>query len=117
MYGLPEDFDGSFLVGRTLELVCFAQYQVRLHFGPDVDISIESSFEYGMRDRRSLVDRPNVKTSWLMKFLGLSVSSVAAARDGTLTLRFEDDSWITCYDPTPQYEAYRIRNGDSEIRV
>jgi hypothetical protein len=27
------------------------------------------------------------------------------------------DSWLACYDPTLQYEAYRIRNGDKEIIV
>jgi hypothetical protein len=46
MHGLPKDFDGSFLVGCTLELVCFAEYQVNLHFGDKSCISIFSAYAY-----------------------------------------------------------------------
>jgi len=46
MYGLPEDFDGTFLQGRELEQVCFSRNQVYLHFGDQVEIMIEGSFSY-----------------------------------------------------------------------
>ncbi len=91
--------------------------QVCLQFGLKIGITIESSFEYAIRDRRSYVQAPPEKTSWLMEFLGLSVTAVTGARDGTLTLRFGKDSWLARYDPTLQYEAYRTRNGDKEIIV
>jgi hypothetical protein len=46
MYGLPKDFDGGFLVGRTLEMVCFSENQMALHFGAEISITIESAFSY-----------------------------------------------------------------------
>jgi len=46
MYGLPKNFDGSFLIGRSLELLCFSANQVNLHFGLDVSISVTSALCY-----------------------------------------------------------------------
>jgi len=89
--------------------------QVCLQFGLKIGITIESSFEYAIRYFFFYDPATTEKTSWLMEFLGLSVTAVTGARDGTLTLRFGKDSWLARYDPTLQYEAYRTRNGDKEI--
>jgi len=44
MYNLPENEDLNFLRDKHIELVCFAAYQVNLHFEEDVLITIFGSF-------------------------------------------------------------------------
>jgi hypothetical protein len=113
MYGLPKDFDGSFLVGRTLEMVCFNQTQVYLHFDEHVSIAIESAFSCGTEE---VVDVP-VKESHLMELLGSSVSVARGDENGTLGLLFDGGQVLKIYDTTKQYESYTITYGGKEIIV
>jgi hypothetical protein len=117
MYGLPEGFDGSFFNGRKLELVCFTENQVLLHFDQDVTVIILSSFDYKIDDQMWSVDDPPGEMSSLMRLLGLRIASAVGARDGTLVLEFEDGSQVTCYDTSPSYESYHIQNGPTVIIV
>lgn len=119
MYGLPENFDASFFVGRTLEMICFNANQIYLHFDDEITITIEGSFSH--QHARSSVN-PRVvsvpaEQSDLMRLLEHKVVSVSADPDGTLTLDFDDGQIFTCYDQTPSYESYQIKHGDEVIIV
>jgi hypothetical protein len=46
MFNLPENADLSFLQNKELELICFAAYQVNLHFAEGVSITIFGSFQH-----------------------------------------------------------------------
>ena len=113
MYGLPKDFDGSFLVGRTLEMVCFNQNQVYLHFDANTTISIESAFSYKTEE---VVDVP-VQESNLMEILGSAVSIAQGDANGTLSLLFNNGDTLKVYDTTQQYESYTISYGHKVIIV
>jgi hypothetical protein len=113
MYGLPKDFDGSFLIGRTLETVCFGQYQVYLNFGDRIIITIESAFSY----RADEVVTLPLKESKLMELLETSVSAVQAGEDGTLSLLLDNGQTLNVYDTSKQYESYTIANGETVIVV
>src|SRR5262245_30928410 len=113
MYGLPKDFDGGFLAGRTLEMVCFSENQMVLHFGGEVSITIESAFSY--RDAQ-VVNVP-VHESNVMELLGSSVSGAQGDADGTLSLIFDNGQSLKVYDTTQQYESYSIAYGDKVIIV
>jgi hypothetical protein len=113
MYGLPKDFDGSFLVGRTLELVCFSQNQMSLHFSDDITITIESAFSYKIDQ---IVDVP-VQQSNLMELLGSSVSVAQGDENGTLSLLFDNGATLKVFDTTKQYESYTISYGGKVIIV
>jgi hypothetical protein len=113
MFGLPRDFDGTFLVGRTLDLVCFAQFQMYLHFGKDVIITVESAYSF---QNDNLVVVP-VKQSDLMGLIGATVSQVTGSSDGTLTLRFGDGRLLRIYDTSQEYESYSISYGDKVIVI
>ncbi len=104
MYGLPKDFDATILVGRTLNMVCFAAYQVYLHFDSDTSITIESGFRHGAR----VSTRPPVVHSELMRLVELAISEVEWDPDGTLKLRFQDGQSLTIDDDQPAYESYTI---------
>ena len=113
MYRLPKDFDGSFLVGRTLEMVCFNQNQVYLHFDAKITITIESSFS---SQNDQIISVP-VRESNLMKLLELTVSEVQGEEDGTLLLTFSNGEMLKIYDTSQQYESYRITYKDNVIIV
>ena len=113
MYGLPKDFDGGFLEGRTLEMVCFNQNQVYLHFGAEITIAIESAFSYR---NAQLVSLP-VHESDLMGLLGASVSGVRGEENGTLVLLFDNGQALKVYDTSEQYESYTITHGSKVIVV
>jgi primase-polymerase (primpol)-like protein len=113
MYGLPKDFDGSFLVGRTLNLVCFSQNQMSFHFDDDITITVESAFSY---KTAQVVDVP-VQESNLMELLGSAVSVARGEADGTLSLLFNNGQTLKVYDTTKQYESYTITYGGKVIIV
>ncbi|QOJ00933.1 MAG: hypothetical protein HRU70_10670 [Phycisphaeraceae bacterium] len=113
MYGLPKDFDGSFLVGRSLEMVCFNQNQVYLHFDADITICIESAYSY---KTEQVIDVP-ARESNLMDLLGSAISAAQGDANGTLSLRFNNGDALKVYDTTKQYESYRIKYGDNTIIV
>jgi hypothetical protein len=113
MYGLPSDFDGTFLIGRVLEMVCFNQNQVYLHFDAKTTITIESAFSY---KSAQVIDLP-VRESNLMELLGASVSRVQGEENGTLNLFFDNGQSLIVFDTTQQYESYRITYGSKAIIV
>ena len=118
LYGLSPDFDGSFLAGKTLELVCFGAQQVYLHFSSDVLITIESAFSCRQK-AGAPVTRTTVPVlqSDLMTLLGRSVVRALGDGDGTLSIEFDDGRVLACYDTSQEYESYSIRHGDRIIHV
>ena len=113
MYGLPKDFNGSFLVERTLEMVCFNQNQVYLHFDTNITIAIEGAFSY----KTDQVINVPVQNSNLMELLGSSVLVAQGDENGTLSLNFDNGQTLKVYDMTKQYESYTISYGDKVIIV
>lgn len=119
MYGLPKDFDASFLVGLTLEMVCFNINQVYLHFSSHVLITIEGDFLYqaSASDNTARTTRPPILETNLTKLLEHSVSRASGDKDGTLTMVFDNGHVLKCLDTSPNYEAYKIKHGDRTIIV
>lgn len=113
MYGLPPDFDPQPLVGRTLEMVCFAAYQLFLHFDGAVLISVGSAYSYPDEQRHTLP----VSTSALMALIGQAVTGAEGTTDGTLSLQFATGETLRIFDNSPVYESYSIAFGDRVIYV
>jgi hypothetical protein len=119
MYGLPTNFDGKFLVGLTLEQICFNQNQVALHFDNDVSIVVESAFShegYQSASPAQPLDVP-VASSDLMQLLGCSISNASGDKAGTLTLVFDNGHALKCFDTAREYESYRIEHGGKVVIV
>jgi hypothetical protein len=116
MYGLPKGFDAARLIGRTLQLLCFSENQVFLHFDEKVSIEVlgEISYEDLSGDGPELLQVP-MSESDLMQLLGRSIKAASNA-EGTLTLVFDNGHILQCLD-TPEYESYKIRVNDEEIIV
>jgi hypothetical protein len=116
MYGLPPDFDGSFFVGRKLEMICVNANQIYLHFNQQLTVTIESSLTYQRGDTATIINVPLSKCD-LVALLEHSVTQASAGKEGKLTLKFDNGDTVQCLDDRPNYESYRIRNGDREIIV
>jgi hypothetical protein len=113
MYGLPKDFDGSMLVGRVLEMVCFNKNQVYLHFDGKTSIMIESAFSY---DSDQILELP-IKESSIMVLLEASVLEAKGDNNGTLSLVFSNGQTVKVYDTSKKYESYSINYGGKVIIV
>lgn len=121
MYGLPKDFDGSRLVGRFLEQICFGLYQIQLRFDKEVTIAVTSSFVYkdsATSDAKtiSFPDPPEVK-SQLLQLLHCTIVKASGDQEGTLTLEFDNGHILQCLDDSSCYEAYEIIFPDKHIIV
>ena len=121
MYGLPEDFDGSFFVGRSVWTVAFSGCMTELIFDGDVAIGLLASYECHFVGDNKYVELRRIDTavtsSRLMQLLGHKVVSVDAERQGTLSLHFENGHVFRCFDNACGYESYSIRHGNERIIV
>jgi hypothetical protein len=121
MYGLPEDFDGSFFVGRSVRTIAFSGCMTELIFDGDVAIGLLATYECHFAGDDKYVelrriDAP-VTSSRLMQLVGRKVVSVDAEKKGTLTLHFEGGHIFRCFDDACGYESYSIGHGSEEIIV
>ncbi len=119
MHKLPRDFDGAFLVGRTLESVLFSENTVSFGFGDRVSVTVFSSFQHQCPTE---ADRPNVQSvppseSRLMQLLGHTVTQASGDDAGTLTIVFDSGHVLKVFDDDPYYECYSINDGQREIFV
>ena len=62
MYGLPEDFEGAFFVGRVLQTVAFSGHLIDIIFDGDVSIGVESSYECRLAGDEEYVESQRLET-------------------------------------------------------
>lgn len=119
MYGLPEDFDPTGFVGRSVEIVSFTANTVHLAFDGDYSLTVESSFEHrskGCSNQPARFEVP-VRDSGLMSLIGRPVVSAEVDKPGTLCLQFDDGQMFRCFDDSEEYESYKVNCGGTEIIV
>lgn len=112
MYGLSEDVDLSFFIGRRLEQVCLGEYQVQLRFDADTVVSIDDS-EYTYRGMR----RSSRDGRELVELVGRSCTAAAREGEGDLRLDFAHEVLVIHDSNAPHYESYTIRHGDDPVVV
>lgn len=114
MFGLPVDFDPSFLCGRTLDTVCFTAYQANLHFSDDCLIRVEGDVSLDEGERLRLPD----VLSALYLLIGLEIDSVHGTKAGTLSLSFRGKRVLHIHDSSVQFESYAVSvRGATVVRV
>jgi Family of unknown function (DUF6188) len=118
MYGLPANFNGSFLVGRILEQICFTENQISLNFDQDIAITLEGEYEH--HDTSSVAADTRLRvpacSATLTRLIGESVVEMATSEGRNLMLTFSNGHRVTCLD-IPNYESYQIRRGDDVVIV
>ena len=112
MYSLPKDFDGGKWVGKTLELVCFAEHTICFHFEGDLSITPESCFSYQLSSMNAAPEpiKVPVAESNLMSLVGHKIRKAQDEGNGTLRIEFDNDEILRCFDPPEPYESYQIND-------
>ena len=119
MYRLPDDENLSFLRGLKAELVCFAAYQVNLHFQGDVSITIFGSFRH-IASEGSIPEMDGsfpLQSSELMRLLEEEINSVQTKADATLILGFSNGDQLVIEGDNGPYESYHVKNGEKVVIV
>ena len=122
MYGLPADFDPSFLVGWSLIQVCIGENEVVLHFAddesPPAGLTVIVTADVVVGDGGSLVRHVDAKDAGvgLLPVLGRSTTAASGDADGTLHLDF-GECFIELLDSEERYESYVIEAGGRTIVV
>jgi hypothetical protein len=109
MNGLPRNFDYAVFVGRSVELICFNETQIYLHFDQDITVTIEG--EYAIQKRTmpaSIIATPALDPQ-LASLIASRVKTSWAEGSGTLVLAFENELTLRCFDSFPNYESYQIK--------
>jgi Family of unknown function (DUF6188) len=117
MYGLPEDLDLSFFVGKRLDTIAFAEFVIHFNFEGNVSVTLESSFQH---QRRLDVEKNwfgvqqslPVAHSGLMQLVGRSVVSAVGDKEGTLTLSFDDGQVLCFFEHRSPSESYEFTDGE-----
>lgn len=121
MYHLPKNFDGAFLVGRRLQMVCFAAFQVYLHFDDEIMITVEYAYSYRSNDTQigteAMITILPISQSNLMQLLEKAVSKVQRIDGDSLTMLFENGDALTLCNGPENFESYQIKYGDQNIIV
>jgi hypothetical protein len=116
MYKLPKDFDPLLIKGCQLQMICFAQYSLYLHFDLGILITIEGKFFHIIEGRETRFDFP-ISDSRLTRLLAQKVIQVESERDMTLKLVFSNGDILVICGDSEHYEDYHIKIGDRTITV
>jgi hypothetical protein len=107
--------DVQILIGRSVELVCFAKYGVYIHLQDQILLTVEADLEHvhGDMQERQLTTFPASQSS-IMRLLERSVTSATAASNGAFQLIFSNDDSLRI-EKRPEFESYQLRIGDEEL--
>ena len=107
--------DVQILNGRSVELICFAQFSAYIHLQDQILLTVEAEFEHVLGDsqERQLTTFPTHRSS-LMRLLACSVVSATVDRDGCLQLTFTNGDGLTI-SKQPEFESYHLRIGATEL--
>ncbi|HZW31910.1 MAG TPA: hypothetical protein VFF52_14455 [Isosphaeraceae bacterium] len=100
MHGLSRDVDLSFLCGQECIQVCVGMYQVILHLGESVHLSIES--------RCRLNGAVVKKYDRLCRLVGQTVVEAQNEGCGSIAIKFSKGDILEITDDNQSYESYQI---------
>jgi len=105
----------SKLVGKKVELLCFAQYSIYVHLQDGTILTVEAGLEHihnGIRRVYQLSSPP--PESGLLPILETTITSAALDENGDLQLTASNGDSLCIYKE-PGYESYRLKIGADEL--
>ncbi len=119
MYGIPDDIDWSFLVGKELLQACIGLHQMQLRFDDDILLSIEGDFDHFRGEGTSLAGVRELpqKAATLLSLLGLKVATVRRRGRKTLALEFSSGETLWIHDSNESCESFQVIARGKEIIV
>ncbi len=118
MYRLPDNFDVTVFVGRTLEQVCFTVNTVSFSFDGELRLTVEGAFQHQVSSDGAGLDEgePPVRASRLMQLAGEIVARASADLD-SLSLFFRNGQRFRCHGDSMQFESFRVVHRGKETIV
>jgi hypothetical protein len=107
--------DVQILKGKSVELLCFAQFGVYIHLRDGILLTVEADFEHvhGDTQERHLTTFPTSQSS-LMRLLECSVISAIVESSGGLRLTFSNGDRLEL-SKRLEFESYQLRIGNTEL--
>lgn len=103
------------LIGKSVELVCFAQYSIYIHLQDRIILTVESGLEHVHNGTRHVHQLSSPLTeSNLLTILEATVTSAGIAANGDLELTISNGDKVRIYKE-PQFESYRLKIGTEEL--
>lgn len=117
MHGLPKGIDVSFFVGQMLTQLCFGGNDLVLNFADDLSVSVTSSVELETGESEMEIEDFKADGAPLLALIERTIEAATPHEDGTLELRFDNDTVLRLLDDSPHYESYVIWHGKETIAV
>lgn len=103
------------LIGKSVELICFAQHSMYIHLQDRIILTVESGLEHVHNGTRHVHQLSSPLTeSNLLAILEATVTSATVATNGDLELTISNGDKVRLYKE-PQYESYRLKMGTEEL--
>jgi hypothetical protein len=103
------------LLGKKVELICYAQYTIYIHLQDGAMLTIEAGCEHTHDGRRKVYQLSSpVGESSLMSILENTIASTTIDANGDLRLVVSNGDTLRIYKQ-PQYESYRLKIGSEEF--
>jgi hypothetical protein len=118
MFGLPADFDTSFLLDKEVESICFAKYQINVYLEARIWIQIEGPFSHFQNGRlvQDVTTFP-LAESTVIHAIGQKVVKTECSQTGDIQLWLSEGDQLLIRADNGPYESYRIYDGKREIIV
>ena len=103
------------MVGKSVEMVCFAQFGVYIHLQDRILLTVEVEFEHvhGETHKSDLMTFPASESN-LMRILECSVVSATVSANGVLSLVFSNGDSLNI-SKRPEFESYQLKIGSEEF--
>ena len=119
MHKLPQNFDGQFMIGKTVETICFAAYQVNIYLSEKIWIQVEGRYKFfSGNSALEAVDAFPISQSLLLQLIQKKIVTVSfLPQNGNAEIVFESGHRLLIDGDIGPYESYRIFDGKNEIVV
>lgn len=103
------------LVGKKIEMICFAQYSLYIHIEDGIVITVESGIEHVHNGTRNVLQFSSpVSQTTLLEILETSITSATVEPNGDLLLTTSGGDKLYIFKE-PQYESYRLKINGEEL--
>lgn len=110
MYGIPENFDLSIILGSDLNMISQGRYDVQFSFDAGIKICLQGIASVLQSGTEIAIwsEEKNWSSLGFQKLLNQSVESVLAPNIRLIEIHFKNSLVLQLHDSSDQYESMQI---------
>ncbi len=117
MYGIPEDFDWSFMIGQEVLQICIGRNEVIINFD-NISITVECSFAHSAESKDADFDGIlPLKATSLVSLIGYCPTRVIRQSQQLLEIHFSNREKLSLNDDSLQYESFIVNGADGPLII